>query len=552
MCTPVFLFILCRISCIRGPVALSLSLCVCVSCLQWCAAGIIMYRRVHVHAAALQVRAISEYKFGQAPLTKPWGNVVHFSPPAPSKALEAQKVKVSQLHNGARVITQQREGAMVSVGAYILAGPAYDPVGCPGVHGLMHVALTTSNYNNSLFQLDRGIRSTGAAFSHFEKDKHFIGIRLDARADMWKSQNTGKKNDKNSFTLNLVQDTIFTAIAAPRFHEADIERFRDTVDNNLKEMKWQQPEEYVMQKVETVAFHREPLGNPRHVPENNNGNITSKILMEHYSQYVTPERVIIAGVNVNHDELIAEYENTPYPHSKSAPHHAAFEKQNSVAAFDINAEKNQYTGGEAHEHENRAKEMGTKPDMDNETIVAVGYLSFGRGMASIKRYAAALVYQQLYNVLIQDTVRGAFGGSSNGIHSFYLPYQSAGLIGFTARSEPQDIVKMVTAGMRDMQSVKTDNATAVEAAKHRAAVDFMSRNLETVRDLCDYLGTSLPLTSMAQNSTQYMKPEEVIDAIRSVTPEELKQVKECAMGSKPSLFGHGEMLAFPSLRQMGF
>ncbi|RNE95500.1 putative mitochondrial processing peptidase alpha subunit [Trypanosoma conorhini] len=521
-----------------------------------------MYRRVNAHAtaavaaaasaAAVQVRAISEYKFGQAPLTTPWSGPSRLSSPTESKSVSDQKVKVSQLHNGARVITQQRDGAMVSVGAYILAGPAYDPVGCPGVHGLLHLALTTSNYNNSLFQLDREIRSTGTAFSHFEKDKHFICLRLDARADMWRSQKTGKKDDKNQFTLNLVQDTIFTAIAAPRFHETDIERFRDTVDNNLKEMKWQAPEEYAIQRLETVAFHKEPLGNPRHVPENNNGNITNKVLLEQYAQYVTPDRVIIAGVNVNHDELITEYENTPYTHSINAPHHAAFANQNRATSFDVNKENNQYTGGEAHEHENRAKEMGTKPDMDNETIVAVGYLSFGRGMTSIKRYAASLVYQQLYNILIQDCFRGAFGGSSNGVRSFYLPYQSAGLIGFTARSEPENIVKMVTAAMRDMQALKLDDAAAVERAKHRAAIEAMDRNWNTVRDLCDYMGTSLPLTSMAQNSTQYMKPEEVLDAIRAVTPAELKQVKEAAMGSKPSLFGHGEMLAFPSLRQMGF
>ncbi|ESL10330.1 mitochondrial processing peptidase alpha subunit [Trypanosoma rangeli SC58] len=524
-----------------------------------------MYRRVNAYAtaavaatagaaAAAQLRTISEYKFGQAPLTRPWSSVSRLFPPAMPKPLSDQKVKVnvSQLHNGARVITQQRGGAMVSVGAYILAGPAYDPVGCPGVHSMLHLALTTSNYNNSLFQLDRGIRSTGAAFSHFEKDKHFICLRLDARADMWRSHKTSKKGDDNHFTLNLVQDTIFTAIAAPRFHETDIERFRDTVDNNLKEMRWQQPEEYAIQRLETVAFYNEPLGNPRHVPEDNNGNITNKVLLDQYAKYVTPDRIVIAGVNVNHDELIAEYENTPYPHSINAPHHAAFAKKNGTTVFDVNSEKNQYTGGETHEHENRAKEMGTKPDMDTETIVAVGYLSFGRGMTSIKRYAASLVYQQLYNIVLQDSLRGAFGGSSNGVRSFYLPYQSAGLIGFTARSEAENIVKMVTAAMRDMEAVKLDDAAAVETAKHRAAVEAMDRNWNTVRDLCDYMGTSLPLTSMAQSSTQYMKPEELLDAIRGVTPVELKQVKETAMGSKPSLFGHGEMLAFPSLRQMGF
>ncbi|KEG13628.1 mitochondrial processing peptidase alpha subunit [Trypanosoma grayi] len=520
-----------------------------------------MYRRVTsiavtAAAVATQARRISEYKFGQAPLSMVWNGSTRMTPAGETAARAATrsdcKVKVSQLHNGARVITQHLDGAVVSVGAYILAGPVYDPIGCPGVHHMLHLALTTSNYNNSLFQLDRSIRSTGAAFSHFEKDKHYIGLRLDARVDMWKSQRDGKKGNRDHFNLNLVQDTIFTALAAPRFHEADIERFRDTIDNNLKELRWQHPAQYAIQRLETVAFYKEPLGNPRHVPENNNGHITSKVLLDQYAKYVTPERIVIAGVNVDHGELIAEYENTPFPHSSSAPHHAAFAAQSSSPVFDVSSERLQYTGGERHDHENRPKEMGTKPDMDNETIVAVGYLSFGRAKVSIKQYAASLVYQQLYNIAIQDGVRYERSGSSEGVRSFYLPYQSAGLIGFTARAEPGDIVKMTTTAMRNMQSLKIDDTAAVETAKHRAAVEANSQNWDTIRDLCDYMGTSLSLSAKGPNATQYTSPEEVLDAIRAVTPEDLKQVKECAMGSKPSLYGHGEILTFPSLRQLGF
>lgn len=61
------------------------------------------------------------------------------------------------------MITHQMNGPMSSIGAYILAGPVFDPIRCPGVAALMHLALTTSNFNNSLFQLDRNIRSIGAS-----------------------------------------------------------------------------------------------------------------------------------------------------------------------------------------------------------------------------------------------------------------------------------------------------------------------------------------------------------------------------------------------------
>lgn len=517
-----------------------------------------MYRRAVAAAipavTAKNARSISQYNFGQKPLTESWSPTGRSTPAAAGSAAQSAGIgeaKTTLLPNGTRIITQQRGGPVVSIGAYILAGPAYDPVGCPGLHHLMHTALTTSNYNNSLFQLDRSIRSTGASFSHFEKDKYYIGLRLDARVDMWKSNTSGATSDAKRFDLNLLQDTIFTAISAPRFHEPDLERFRDTIDNNLKELRWQRPAQYAIQQLETVAFYKEPLGNPRHVPEWSNGRITSKALLDQYARYVTPDRVVVAGVNMEHDELVAEYESNPYPHSSNAPHHAAFAKGLGKPAFDITNEHSQYSGGELHEHEDRPKEMCTKPDMDTETAIAVGYLAFGRSKTSLQRYAATLVYQQLFNIVIHDSLRYEQDVVLDGVRSFYLPYHSAGLVGFTAITSPENAVPLVKATMKGIQNVKFDNAALLEAAKHRAAVELTSQCWDSSRDICDYLGTSLSLDAKASNSTQYLNPSEVLAAVRNVTASELKEVKECMMGSKPSLFGHGEMLAFPSLRQLG-
>ncbi|EPY27820.1 mitochondrial processing peptidase [Strigomonas culicis] len=439
-----------------------------------------MFRRiapVATCATVAQARAIYEYKFGQVPLTKPFvpgGGHGKGPKPAPAAAEPsvAGKVEVTKLHNGARVISQNLGGASVSVGAYVLAGPAYDPANCPGVGSMMHLALTTSNYNNALFQLDRNIRSVGAAESHFEVNKHYVGIRIDCRADKWKAQVTSpgrrnalqKENTPQVEGVNLVQDNIFTCLAAPRFHEADIERFRDTIDNQLKELRWQAPAAYAVQQLETVAFYREPLGNPRFVPELNNGNISSKVLLDQYSRYIVPSRIVIAGVNVEHAALIAEYENTPYPHSATAPHHARAE--HPARPVDTADEAKQYTGGERQDHEDRAKEMGTKPDMDTETICAVGWLAYGKEKKTIKDYAASLVLKQVLDIAFKDSIRYNRDETHvhEGVRAFYNPYVTAGLIGFTAVAEPKHAVAMVT-----------DTAALVKSKKARARRSLPSR-----------------------------------------------------------------------------
>ncbi|KAG5484047.1 hypothetical protein LSCM1_05901 [Leishmania martiniquensis] len=526
-----------------------------------------MFRRVVAPAPAAataagvaQVRHIYEYKFGQTPLTQTFGGAPHLPPAPPSKPapVAAGKVEITKLHNGARVITHNLGGPSVSVGAYILAGPVYDPPSLPGVGAMMHLALTTSNYNNSLFQLDRNIRSVGAAQAHFEKGKHYITIRIDARADKWRSAAStssraqrrelrDQKQAEQHFSLNLVQDNIFTCIAAPRFHEPDVERFRDTIDNQVEELRWQCPAEYAKQMLETVAFYREPLGNPRFVPAASNSAISSSVLLEQYSHYVVPSRVVIAGVNVDHAALIAEYENTPFTHSASAPHHAKAQP----CQMHARDEAAQYTGGERHDHEDRAKTMSTKPNMDTESIIAVGWLAYGSDRTMLKDHAASMVVKALMDMQFRDSVRYARDETHEcaGVRAFYTPYQTAGLLGFTAKAEPQASVRMVTDAVKMVQAHRASvSDSMLSVAKKMAKAQFLAQHADTIRDYCDYLGTCLSVDS---GSTLATSLDDVVDAIQSVGASEVKKVYERMFASKTSLYGHGEVLGFPSLRQMG-
>ncbi|KPA76461.1 putative mitochondrial mitochondrial processing peptidase alpha subunit [Leptomonas pyrrhocoris] len=524
-----------------------------------------MLRRVVASARAAsgtQTRGIYQYKFGQTPLTKPFSvgarSRLPPAPPSPAPATAAAKVEVTKLHNGVRVISHNLGGPTVSVGAYILAGPAYDPPSAPGTGAMMHLALTTSNYNNALFQLDRNIRSVGAAQSHFEKSKHYIGIRIDARADKWKSAATSaprssrrvvsSKPAEEQFSLNLVQDNIFTCIAAPRFHEPDVERFRDTIDNQVEELRWQYPAEYAKQMLETVAFYREPLGNPRFVPALSNGTITSNVLLDQYSRYVVPSRVVVAGVNVDHAALVAEYENTPFPHSASAPHHARAQ----APKINVQNEAAQYTGGERQDHEDRAKVMGTKPDMDTETICAVGWLAYGKDRKTLRDYAASMVVKAILDVQFGDSMRYARDEmhEHTGLRAFYSPFETAGLIGFTAKAEPKSAVRMVTDAVKGVQAHKASVADSMLAmAKSMARTQILVQNTDTIRDYCDYLGTSLSVEDCG--STVPTSIDELVDAVSAVTAADVKKVFDMMFSHKASLYGHGEMLGFPSMRQMG-
>jgi mitochondrial-processing peptidase subunit alpha len=450
--------------------------------------------------------AVGQYKFGQPPLSKSFGAL-----PREKKVPADSGVKTSTLSNGAKVVTHDKDGGHTALGFYITAGPKMDPLGIPGMSYVMRFAMLTSNFENSLFQIDRTMRSTGFAYGHGEIRKKFLTLKAEGRRDLW----------QNPF------QNLATCVSAPRFHESDIERFRDTMDNLLQEQRWQKPRDYVVDQLETVAFFKEPLGNPRMVPSYANDKASSTALMNQYASLFVPSNVTVAAVNVNHDELVAAYESLQYPHSASAPHHANAPKA-SVSEKDEAAQF--HPGRMLVEYENRAKELGTRPDMEDDVAAAAGWLANGRD-ESLKSFAASTVFSEAFAAALHEGARYNHQ-AAQGLRSFYRPFASTGLVGFTAHGAPADVPQMLRDGAALMP--KQIDETSLAIAKARAMMRFQTEQLEVARDYADFLGTS-------SNSA-----EETFAAIQGVTVADVKAIADRARAAKPALFATGKTLDFPS------
>eukprot|EP00672_Neobodo_designis_P022431 CAMPEP_0174849746 /NCGR_PEP_ID=MMETSP1114-20130205/17188_1 /TAXON_ID=312471 /ORGANISM="Neobodo designis, Strain CCAP 1951/1" /LENGTH=480 /DNA_ID=CAMNT_0016084141 /DNA_START=34 /DNA_END=1476 /DNA_ORIENTATION=- len=445
----------------------------------------------------------------------------HF--PARAEAVPAP-VRVSKLPNGARVITHDLKGPHVAVGAYLDAGAKYDPATAPGLSYVMRWALSSSNMDNSIFQQDRLMRAHGAAREHTEVRKRFIGLKMETMA--------------GGHWQNIAHD-IFTSVSAPRMPEWDVERFRDTFDNLLEEMRWNDPRTYCVDQVETVAYFREPLGNPRHVAPEMNAAASHAALIQQWAALCSPSRVVIAGVNIDHDALVAAYENAPFPHSAEAPHHKNAQKQ--LPTVD---ERNQYHGGERVELEDRANAMKTKPDMDKEGIVAIAFPTFG-AETNPKGFAAALVARELLAASLGESVAINQEPTHFGVESFYRPYAGSGLIGATIRDEPGAVQAHTLDAAAAVKGLATTPA-ALDAAKARAIARFANDHLDVARDYVDFLGTSLIGESLHRYS-----PDETFANVAAVDASAIKAMTDGFKTVRPSMFATGDVATLPSLRQMG-
>ena len=427
-------------------------------------------------------------------------------------------VKTSVLENGTKVVTHDRGDSVASVSIYADAGVKYDPLSAPGLSHVMSWSLLTSNMTTSMFQVNRALNAIGASWTETEVNKRQLGWTAETQREHWK----------------IAIEQLGTCLASPRFCSQDIEKGRDTLDAVTEETRWKEPRTYCINELETVAFYKEPLGNPRLVPAETNDKCNTEALLTKYCTYMAPGRITISAVNVPHQELCAFYSGSlPVKHDASAPHF----KQALLESPATNAsETQQYKGGsERVLVENRPEAMTTKCDWQQEGIAAVGWLTNTGNDSTAKEAAIGLVLQELLNVHIEDGIRIDRSDYHKGIRAFYRPYSSAGLIGFTVREEPKDLEAGVSAALK--RSWPVDYPGTLPAAKARAVTNLFLQH-ESIRMYNSFLATSRHTF------------EELYAAIQDVKTADVTAAADFAKNHQPTLYATGNIASLSSLRQM--
>lgn len=464
------------------------------------------------------VARISAYEFGHPIMPSSFGKFVRISNPVAEAWGPIQRTKLA---NGITVVTQDRKSNQTTLGLYVEAGAKFDPKTAPGLSHAMRQALLTSNLEESLFQIDRTMRAVGAAYGSREVAKRHIGWQVEVLRQGWQ-----KPLEKLS-----------TCIAVPRFTETDLERWRDAWDNALEECRWKTPRDYAVQQLEQVAFWREPLGNPRNVQPVDNERLYPEYLLKQYCKYFAPQRVTLAAINIDHNELVAAYQSTPFQMAHTAPHfkQALLERSATDAG-----EAAQWTPlREDVFLEDRAKNMGTQPDLVNDGVVAVGWLTYG-AETSAKDFATALVCREVLNGLCGDGLRPDRNSASMGTRTFYKPFSSAGIIGFTCREQVGYKPKLQAAYEEAVTSLPAGKVTSAEAtrAATRAAVAYYHDYMENQRDSLDNIACA----------TFY--GDAVLDAIKGVTADDCNKAFNAMKAAKPCAYSTGGVVDLPSIRSI--
>ncbi|KAJ2230536.1 Mitochondrial-processing peptidase subunit alpha [Coemansia sp. RSA 1722] len=351
---------------------------------------------------------------------------------------------VTTFANGLRVVSENNPGHFTALGVYVDAGSRYET---PSTFGYAHL-------------MDRMAFRSSDRFTSAESmaviEKLGGSIMSSSSRECIMYQAAVFPNDVPT-ALRLLADTTLR----PKFTPEDLAELRETVPWELQDFV-SKPDMFLPEKLHEVAFRTGTLGNPLLCPPNQLSSATPESLAAYHRSWYRPERIVVAAVGLEHDELVRHCNENGF--ADIAPsEEVACQAQTDKSPGSEHSSRSWFNkmlglgeGGAARSSDPGAKSVYTggtwlesKPDMDF-TQVYLGFKSSG-----IDNEQALYAYATL-QMLLGGGGSFSAGGPGKGMYSrlytrvlnqhawiescvaFHHCYTDTGLFGILASCRPRN------------------------------------------------------------------------------------------------------------------
>ncbi|KAJ2706730.1 Mitochondrial-processing peptidase subunit alpha [Coemansia sp. IMI 203386] len=351
---------------------------------------------------------------------------------------------VTTFANGLRVVSENNPGHFTALGVYVDAGSRYET---PSTFGYAHL-------------MDRMAFRSSDRFTSAESmaviEKLGGSIMSSSSRECIMYQAAVFPNDVPT-ALRLLADTTLR----PKFTPEDLTELRETVPWELQDFV-SKPDMFLPEKLHEVAFRTGTLGNPLLCPPNQLNSATPESLAAYHRSWYRPERIVVAAVGLEHDELVRHCNENGF--ADIAPsEEVACQAQTDKSPSSEHSSRSWFNkmlglgeGGAARSSDPGAKSVYTggtwlesKPDMDF-TQVYLGFKSSG-----IDNEQALYAYATL-QMLLGGGGSFSAGGPGKGMYSrlytrvlnqhawiescvaFHHCYTDTGLFGILASCRPRN------------------------------------------------------------------------------------------------------------------
>ena len=452
---------------------------------------------------------------------------------------EHQTTKVTVLSNGLRVASENRFGQFCTVGVLLDSGPRYEIAYPSGIsHFLEKLAF-------------------GSTIAYKNKDEIMLALEKHGGiCDCQASRDTfvyAASAERHG--LDTVVQILGDIVLRPQITHEEINTARQMIRFELESLLTRPEQEPIlMDMIHAAAYRNNTLGLPKICPEENIDHIDRKVLLEYLHDHYTPNRMVVAGVGIEHEHLISTVEK--YFVEKKSIWKEEEKETNATAPVGklvntVDASIAQYTGGYVLEECNVPVYAGPSglPELSHVVI----------GLEGCSHQDPDFVAMCVLNMMMGGGGSFSAGGPGKGMYTrlytnvlnryhwlysataYNHAYSDTGLFCIHASCTPSHVREMVEVIVHEMVTM-TNNITDSELARAKKQLQSMLlMNLEQRPVVFEDIGRQVLATGSRK------RPEYFIQAIDAISKEDINNVARRLLKSPPSVAARGEVRTVPSI-----
>lgn len=475
------------------------------------------------------------------PLNEPLPNI---PPPPPLMISDTESWKnrhdhvthVTTLENGIKVASEDSFGQFSTIGVVIDAGSRYE-VDYPA--GLSHLLEKLSFQSTVKFKTNDDITQ--------EMEK--IGGLADCT-----SFRDAIIYGTSCFTSGVptVMEVLSEAVLQPRLTDQEIEEQKMVVQFELENLEMKlDPEPALTDLIHAAAFRENTVGLPKLCPPENIGKFNSSILMDYFKRYYQPSRMVIAGVNVEHQHLI-DLTKTYFVDKKPVWYTEGEEPESPDRSIA------QYTGGIIKDHRTEPRiNPGPTPLPD------LAHLSIG--LESCHYDDPDFFAFTVLNTMMGGGGSFSAGGPGKGMYSrlylnvlnryhwiysataYHHSYADTGLFCIHGSCHPTQLKDLVQVIVKEYFTLLNSGISEVEVARAKKQLQSMlMMNLESRVVVFEDIGRQVIGLNKRKSA------QELYESIENVTMDDIKRVSARMLASKPSVAALGNLASLPKYEEVQY
>uniref|UniRef100_A0A671M876 Mitochondrial-processing peptidase subunit alpha n=1 Tax=Sinocyclocheilus anshuiensis TaxID=1608454 RepID=A0A671M876_9TELE len=413
---------------------------------------------------------------------------------------EKHETKITTLENGLKVASQNKFGQFCTVGILVNSGSRHEAKYPSGIaHFLEKLSFSSTAQFGSKDEILLTLEKHGGICDcQTSRDTTMYAVSAEVKG------------------LDTVVNLLSDAVLQPRLLDEEIEMTRMAVQFELEDLKMRpDPEPLLTEMIHAAAYRGNTVGLPRFCPPQNVEKIDRKLLHKYLQSYYCPERMVLAGVGIEHEQLV-----------QCARKYLLNVKPVWGASTPANIDQSvvQYTGGIKMEKDMSDVSLGPTPIPELTHIMI--------GLESCSFLEDDFIPFAVLNMMMGGGGSFSAGGPGKGMFTrLYLNVLNRYC------SYVREMVEIITTEF--IQMTGTAGEIELERAKTQLK-SMLMMNLESRPVIFEDVGRQVLATGKRK------LPHELRELISNVTASDIKRVTTKMLRSKPAVAALGDLTELPS------